>query len=94
MIGVRLGTLPWSTKLVRKCIVRSYRDARRELNTETDLLRDGLNSHLEPELNAGADRPAGCVARRREAYYAQIAAQGDLASRLRLTTHLGLPKAA
>jgi RNA polymerase sigma factor for flagellar operon FliA len=58
------------------------------------LLRDGLNSHLDPELSAGADRPAGCVARRREAYYAQIAAQGDLASRLRLTTHLGLPKAA
>jgi len=58
------------------------------------LLRDGLNSHLDPELNATLDRPDGCVARRREAYYAQIAAQGDLASRLRLTTHLGLPKAA
>jgi hypothetical protein len=43
VIGVRLGTLPWSTKLVRKCIMRCYRDARRELNTETDLLRDGLN---------------------------------------------------
>jgi putative DNA primase/helicase len=42
VIGVRLGTLPWSTKLVRKCIIRCYRDARRELNTETDLLREGL----------------------------------------------------
>jgi RNA polymerase sigma factor FliA len=58
------------------------------------LLRDGMNSHLDPELTAGPDRAEGCVARRREAYYAQIAAQGDLASRLRLTTHLGLPKAA
>jgi hypothetical protein len=42
VIGVRLGTLPWSTKLVRKCIIRCYRDARRELNTETDLLREAL----------------------------------------------------
>ena len=58
------------------------------------LLRDGLNSHLDPDLTASGDRPEGCVARRREAYYAQIAAQGNLASRLRLTTHLGLPKAA
>ena len=58
------------------------------------LLRDGLNSHLDPELIAESTRPEGCVARRREAYYAQIAAQGDLASRLRLTTQLGLPKAA
>jgi RNA polymerase sigma factor FliA len=58
------------------------------------LLRDGLNSHLDPELIAASNRPDGCVARRREAYYAQIGAQGDLASRLRLTTRLGLPKAA
>jgi RNA polymerase sigma factor for flagellar operon FliA len=58
------------------------------------LLRDGLNSHLDPELMGGPNRPDGCVARRREAYYAQIAAQGDLASRLRLTNQLGLPKAA
>jgi hypothetical protein len=42
VIGVRLGTLPWSTKLVRKCIIRCYRDARRELNTETDLLCEAL----------------------------------------------------
>jgi RNA polymerase sigma factor for flagellar operon FliA len=58
------------------------------------LLRDGLNSHLDPELIASSNRPEGCVARRREAYYAQIAAQGDLTSRLRLTNQLGLPKAA
>jgi hypothetical protein len=42
VIGVQFKTLPWSTKTVRKCIERCYRDARRELNTEADLLRDGL----------------------------------------------------
>jgi hypothetical protein len=42
VIGVGFGTLPWSRKTVRKCIERCYRDARRELNTETDLLREGL----------------------------------------------------
>jgi putative DNA primase/helicase len=42
IIGVRFGTLPWSKELVRKCIARCYGDARRELNTEADLLRDGL----------------------------------------------------
>jgi RNA polymerase sigma factor for flagellar operon FliA len=38
------------------------------------LLRDGLNSHLDPDLVAPQPRPDGCVARRREAYYAEIAA--------------------
>ena len=33
------------------------------------LLRDGMNSHLDPELVAEHERPGGCVARRREAYY-------------------------
>jgi hypothetical protein len=42
IIGAGSGTLPWQAKTVRKCIERCYRDARRELNTETDLLRDGL----------------------------------------------------
>ncbi len=31
-----------TNKLARKCIETCYRDARRELNTETDLLRNGL----------------------------------------------------
>ena len=43
IIGAGSGTLPWQAKTVRKCIEECYRDARRELNTETDLLRDGLN---------------------------------------------------
>jgi putative DNA primase/helicase len=42
VIGVRFGTLPWSMKTVRKCIEKCYRDARRELKTEADLLRQGL----------------------------------------------------
>jgi RNA polymerase sigma factor for flagellar operon FliA len=55
------------------------------------LLRDGLNAHLEPDLVDNPDRPGGCVARRREAYYAAIATRGDLRARLDLTTHLGMP---
>ena len=55
------------------------------------LLKDGLNAHLDPDLVNTPDRPDGCVARRREAYYAQIAAQGDLRSRLQLTNQLGMP---
>jgi RNA polymerase sigma factor for flagellar operon FliA len=55
------------------------------------LLRDGLNAHLDPELLDAADRPDGCVARRREAYYAQITAQGDLRTRLQATSQLGTP---
>jgi putative DNA primase/helicase len=42
IIGAGSGTLPWQAKTVRKCIESCYRDARRELNTESDLLRDGL----------------------------------------------------
>jgi RNA polymerase sigma factor FliA len=57
------------------------------------LLRDGMNSQLEPALVEGAERPEGCVARRKAAYYAQVAARGDLRSRLSMTTHLGLPAA-
>jgi RNA polymerase sigma factor FliA len=55
------------------------------------LLRDGMNSHLDPELVSEPDRPGGCVARRREAYYAQIAAQGTLQSRLAMTDSTGMP---
>ncbi|WP_433050888.1 sigma-70 family RNA polymerase sigma factor [Dactylosporangium sp. CS-033363] len=57
------------------------------------LLRDGLNNHLDPEMLHGP-AAGGCVARRREAYYANIAAQGDLTARLSVTTPLGLPRAA
>lgn len=56
------------------------------------LLRDGLNTHLEPAL-AGPVKD-GCVARRRAAYYDRIAARGDLRTRLALTGLDGLPVAA
>jgi RNA polymerase sigma factor FliA len=55
------------------------------------LLRDGLNAHLDPELVTAPDRPGGCVARRREAYYAEISAQGTLHSRLAYTDADGMP---
>jgi len=55
------------------------------------LLRDGLNANLDPAMLEPGDRQEGCVARRREAYYAQIAAQGDLRSRLDVTDQSGLP---
>ncbi|MBT8228033.1 MAG: FliA/WhiG family RNA polymerase sigma factor [Dactylosporangium sp.] len=55
------------------------------------LLRDGINAHLEPDLVSHRERPGGCVARRREAYYAQVAARGDLHSRLAATDPSGLP---
>ena len=55
------------------------------------LLKDGLNSHLDPDLVTTPDRPGGCVARRREAYYAEIAARGDLRTRLEVTCQLGMP---
>jgi RNA polymerase sigma factor for flagellar operon FliA len=55
------------------------------------LLRDGLNSQLNPELITKTDRPEGCVARRRESYYADIAAKSTLTTRLSRTTPLGVP---
>jgi RNA polymerase sigma factor for flagellar operon FliA len=56
------------------------------------LLREGLNTHLDPELaGPGGGRASGCVARRREAYYQQIAERGTLSSRLARTNALALP---
>jgi hypothetical protein len=42
IIGAGSGTLPWPAKTIRKCVERCYRDARCELNTETDVLRQGM----------------------------------------------------
>jgi RNA polymerase sigma factor for flagellar operon FliA len=58
------------------------------------LLKDGMNTHLDPALAAESPAKEGCVARRRTAYYAQIADRGDLRSRLALTGVDGLPVAA
>ena len=58
------------------------------------LMRDGLNTHLNPALAAQAPVKEGCVARRRAAYYDQIALRGTLRTRLALTSPDGLPVAA
>jgi RNA polymerase sigma factor for flagellar operon FliA len=58
------------------------------------LLRDGMNSQLDPGLVGGVDRPDGCVARRKAAYFAQVATRGNIHSRLAMTSQFGLPVAA
>ena len=58
------------------------------------LLRDGLNTHLDPALAAQNSLKDGCMARRRTAYYEQIATRGTLRSRLAATGLDGLPVAA
>jgi putative DNA primase/helicase len=42
ILAVRFGTVPWSEDLVLECIRRCYRDARREIKSEADLLRGAL----------------------------------------------------
>lgn len=39
---MRFGTLPYSERFVDRCIKRCYRATRRDLRTETELLRSGL----------------------------------------------------
>lgn len=58
------------------------------------LLRDGLNAHLDPALAAENPAKEGCVARRRAAYYDQIASRGTLRTRLEMTSPDGLPLVA
>ncbi|MCY1145300.1 FliA/WhiG family RNA polymerase sigma factor [Actinoplanes sp. Pm04-4] len=58
------------------------------------LLRDGLNTHLDPALAAQNLVKDGCVARRRTAYYDQIGSKGTLRTRLALTGPDGLIVAA
>jgi RNA polymerase sigma factor FliA len=58
------------------------------------LLKDGLNTHLDPELAPAPANPASITARRRAKYYATIAGNTTLRSRLSLTNAHGLPAAA
>jgi RNA polymerase sigma factor for flagellar operon FliA len=46
------------------------------------LLRDAINTALDPQLVAPAARPNGCAARRREAYYAEVASHRSYLARL------------
>jgi RNA polymerase sigma factor for flagellar operon FliA len=57
------------------------------------LLRDGMNAQLDPALVASQRRPDGCIARRRQSYYAEVASRGDLRSRLEASDQFGLPVA-
>ena len=50
------------------------------------LLRDGMNSQLAPELVSEPANAGGAVARRKAAYYAQIAARSSYRDRLSLPT--------
>jgi RNA polymerase sigma factor for flagellar operon FliA len=46
------------------------------------LMRGALNASLDPQLSQAAERPHGCAARRKEAYYASVAAHRSYATRL------------
>lgn len=46
------------------------------------LLRDAINTSLDPELVAPSARPNGCAARRREAYFAEVASHRSYLARL------------
>lgn len=63
-----------------------------QLRTEAlTLLRDGMNSHLDPALVDEPQRPENCVTRRRTAYFEKVGNQGTLRTRLDMTNHYGLP---
>lgn len=62
------------------------------------LLRDGMNSQLDPDLVPEEDRPDSRIARKKAAYYAAIATSSDFRGRLdvgeapaRPATHRELP---
>ncbi|GIE88803.1 sigma-70 family RNA polymerase sigma factor [Actinoplanes regularis] len=53
------------------------------------LLRDGLNTHLDPELAPVPNNPDSITARRRASYYATIANNTSMQSRLAMTNSNG-----
>jgi RNA polymerase sigma factor FliA len=53
------------------------------------LLKDGLNTHLDPELAPAPENPESITARRRASYYADIAGNTTLHTRLALTNAHG-----
>ncbi|MGQ7422888.1 hypothetical protein ACTGVD_11275, partial [Streptococcus suis] len=42
------------------------------------MVRDGINSQLDPDKVSDAERPGGCVDRRRASYLAAVARAGDV----------------
>jgi RNA polymerase sigma factor for flagellar operon FliA len=53
------------------------------------LLKDGLNTHLDPDLASACDNPEGVIARRRASYYANIEANTTMHTRLAMTNEHG-----
>jgi RNA polymerase sigma factor for flagellar operon FliA len=53
------------------------------------LLKDGLNTQLDPELAPAPDNPDSITARRRASYYASIASSTSMNSRLAMTNEQG-----
>jgi RNA polymerase sigma factor for flagellar operon FliA len=53
------------------------------------LLKDGMNTHLDPELAPTPENPESITARRRASYYANIAGNTSLRSRLSMTSPHG-----
>jgi RNA polymerase sigma factor FliA len=49
------------------------------------LLKDAMNSALDPELVKPAERPDGCAARRRDAYFAAVASRRTATARLSMS---------
>src|SRR5690348_11585456 len=56
------------------------------------LLKDGINTHLNPDLAPVPDNPESITARRRASYYANIAGNTSVQSRLAMTSSSGLLK--
>jgi RNA polymerase sigma factor for flagellar operon FliA len=52
------------------------------------LLKDAMNSALDPELVAPHARPDGCAARRRDAYFAAVASRRTAAARISMPSAL------
>jgi RNA polymerase sigma factor for flagellar operon FliA len=53
------------------------------------LLKDGLNTHLDPDLAPSPENPESLTARRRASYYANIAGNTSVRTRLALTNAHG-----
>ena len=53
------------------------------------LLKDGLNTHLNPDLAPSPENPESIIARRRASYYSTIAGNTSLRSRLAMTNAHG-----
>jgi RNA polymerase sigma factor for flagellar operon FliA len=62
------------------------------------LLKDGLNTHLDPDLAPKPENPESITARRRASYYSEIAGRTSVQTRLAMTNPSGylnsLPNAA